>query len=375
MLDPRFRHCVPKYPVRHRRKVPFRPIVKPPRDFPRRTDELRHLDVELDRFILSAHDYLDLVVEAYATNVHYSTALEGNPLPLEEVRRLTRNSFEGLRAARLDAPRQEIVNHLIAWINPQAYQTPWTRQVLETHRYLMENVEPDSHPGVYRTGPAYLTQGRDVVFEGAKPESVPEEMESLLAWLNEEASAYFPVVAATVFFHEFESIHPFKDGNGRTGRTLFHAYLQNHGLPNAGLCKIEYEMTRDPDLYYTLLSWTDHSDSYTELLDFVMDSILAAYRDAIKAFAEKDLLSSGLDETARRLLIRAKQRKEWFKVADASDWVDGVGEQTVRRHLGDLVGLGVLDAEGQTRSRRYRFADPLRDVRQALGPPSAAAHR
>lgn len=371
MLPQKFAHCAPRYPVRHRPKIPFRPIVRAPPDLPQRAMELRQLDVEMDRFILNARDYLELVVDAFAVNVHYSTKLEGNPLSLEEVRRLTRNSFEGIRAGKLDAPRQEIVNHLVSWISPTAYRTPWTTQLVDTHRFLMEGVEPESHPGQYRTRPAYLTQGRDVVFEGAKPDAVPAEVESLLRWLNEEGIAFFPVVTATVFFHEFESIHPFRDGNGRTGRTLFHAYLQTHGLPNAGLCKIEYELLRDPDLYYTLLSWTDDRESYAELIDFVMDGTLAAYREAIEAFRRKDLLSSGLEEGARRILLRAKQKGDWFKIIEAVDWVEGVGEQTVRRHLNDLLDKGALEAEGHTRARRYRFADPLRGVRDAL----SRAHR
>lgn len=366
MLPPKYAHCVPRYPVRHQAKLPFRPLVQAPSGFPKLAIQLRRLDTELDRYILSARDYLEIVVDAFASNVHYSTKLEGNPLTLAEVQRLTRNSFEGVRAGKLDGPRQEVLNHLAAWLYPDYYQTPWTDQVKETHRFLMEGVEPESLPGQYRTTPAHITQGRDVVFEGAKPELIAEEMDSLLRWLNHEAPALFPVVAATVFFHEFESIHPFKDGNGRTGRTLFHGYLQLHGLPNSHLCKLEYELLKDPEVYYTLLSWADHSKSYVELVEFVTEATVRAYEKAIAEFQSKDLLSTGLEETPRRLLIRAKQHKEWFRVADAAGWVDSLGEQSIRRHLSDLVSMGVLDAEGQTRARRYRFADPLRQVREAM---------
>lgn len=366
MLPAKYAHCTPRYPVRHEKKVPFRPVVRAPQDLPQRISELRELEMELDRFVLRARDYLDLVVEAFATNVHYSTKLEGNPLSIEEVRRLTRDSFEGVRAGKLDRPRQEIVNHLMTWLEPRAYETPWTHHIVETHRYLMEGVDPESHPGEYRTRPAYISQGRDVVFEGAKPEGIAEEVGSLLAWLNQEGIAFSPVVAATVFFHEFESIHPFRDGNGRTGRTLFHAYLQTHGLPNAGLCKIEYQLTQDPELYHTLLSWTDDRGSYTELIDFFMDGILRAYHDAIRDFGAKDLLSAGIEEGARRILLRAKKTQEWFRVSDAVAWLGGGGEQTARRHLNGLLEAGALEAEGQTRARRYRFADPLRGVREAI---------
>lgn len=351
----------PTYPVRHRPKVPFQPRIKAPVGLTARLMEIQHLDAELDRHILRAGDYFDLVADAYATNFHYSTRLEGNDLGLEEVGRITRDTLRHGSDSTDNPPKvQEIVNHILA-ADSDFFTGPWSQDtILGLHTLLMRRAEPESDPGRYKTTRIPVTQGRDVVFVPARPEEVLAEMESLLAWVNDEAPTMHPLVAATVFFHEFESIHPFKDGNGRTGRMLFHGYLQTRGLPNAHLCKFEPHLTGEPEAYYRLLSWTDHSEDYRPLLDFVTNAVLRAYREAHAYFQERDLLSSGLDERARRLLIQAKRQKDWFSASEAAAWVEGITNETVLKYLNQLVNVGALEDNGKgTRAKRFRFARPF----------------
>ena len=356
-----FEHLQPPYPVRHQAKVPFRPHIRAPPDLTQRLLEIQRLDDELDRHILSARDYFDLASDAYGTNFHYSTRMEGNPLDLDEVRRITRESLRSRENLPKQPPQvQEIINHVLAASNP-ILEGPWSQdRIRALHAALMSNAEPDSGPGQYKTERNPITQGGDVVFAPARPEDVLAEMESLVTWVNEDAPALHPLVAATVFFHEFESIHPFRDGNGRTGRMLFHGYLRTRGLRNAHLCKFEPYLTGQPELYYRLLSWTDHSDDYRPLLDFFTDAVLRAYREAHEHLKARDLLSSGLDEHAKRLLIQAKAHGGWFSVSEATHWVDSIQDVTVRKHLNRLVEVGALEDNGKsTRGKRYRFASPF----------------
>jgi Fic family protein len=234
------------------------------------------------------------------------------------------------------------------------------------HLGLMMLVDPKARPGLYREvdSAVYTDQGQET-FHPCPPKHIEREMTSLLEWTNKSAPALHPAVAATLLFHEFESIHPFLDGNGRVGRTLFHLYLQQHGLPNAHLCMVEKELTKDPGLYYQLLGWTDQKASYTELLDHFTDALVNSYESALVRFTDKDLLSSELPETSKRLVVAARH-KDWFSVGEAARWVGGVGEQTIRNRLNELVGIGVLEARGQTRSRRYRFKHPLEELRRIV---------
>ncbi len=354
-------HLQPVYPVRHQAKVPFRPHIRAPSDLTAHLMEIQRLDDELDRHILSAQDYLDLASDAYGTNFHYSTRMEGNPLDLDEVRRITRESLRHTtRTSRQPPATQEIINHVLAASKP-ILEGPWNQnRILDLHRILMHDAEPRSNPGQYKTERNPITQEGDVVFAPARPEDVLAEMESLVTWVNEDAPTLHPLVAATVFFHEFESIHPFRDGNGRTGRMLFHGYLRTRGLRNSHLCKFEPYLTGEPELYYRLLSWTDFSGDYRPILDFFTNAVLRSYREAHAHLKERDLLSSGLDEHAKRLLIQAKTHGDWFTVSEATHWVDSIQDVTVRKHLNRLVDVGALEDNGKgTRGKRYRFASPF----------------
>jgi Fic family protein len=353
----------PEVVVHHKRKVPFDPQIPVDPELRDEILEIHSLDRELGEFILTAEDHLDLVFEeAWPVNFHRSTALEGNPLGIDEVREITRNTAHGETEQHVDFPMQEIYNHLSFWVTPDLLETPWDLDTIrQVHRRLLMGADEGVRPGEFREeGRASVcNDAGDEVFVGAPGTHIEEEMEALLTWLNERGGAYFPLITATVFCHEFESIHPFVDGNGRTGRVLFHGYLQNHGLPHSHLCTIEKQITENPRTYYNVLAWTDHEEDYELLLNYFTEATLTSYRNAVERFRSKDLLSGDMDEVKKRLLIKARREGGWFSSTEASDWISGRSQDTVRRHLNDLTDMDLLETKGQTRAKRYTFSNPL----------------
>lgn len=214
------KYKVPGYPVKHRRKIPFEPKLTMDLETRSMIRDIRSLDNILDGYILSAYDYLDLVQEAYASNIHWSTKIEGNELSLEQVRDLTHEYTAGRVTESPNGPTQEILNHLNSALSRNMFSLPWTLEtVLDVHDALMDGVG-ECEPGVIRTEEVsvYSSDGIEL-FRACPASSVTEELTNLIEWVNE--SPFDEVVTATLFFHEFESIHPFEDGNGRTGRVLF----------------------------------------------------------------------------------------------------------------------------------------------------------
>lgn len=348
------------YPVRHKRKVPYHPRIRTSPDVIAALNRINHLDLELGRFILSAEDYLQLAAEAYASNIHTSTAMEGNPLSREQVDQITWDSIgRGPPSEVQEWPMQEILNHLASWTT-NVFEGPWSSETLaDLHQALMLG-DPGSSPGQFRTERGGVeTSGGQELLVAAHPKHIEMEIDSLFDWLNAYSGGLHPVVAGAVFFHEFESIHPFSDGNGRTGRTLFHIYLQTHGLPHAKLCLIEQELVKDVELYYEILARTDWSGDYANLVHHFVSSVLASYESAVQKFRDRDLLSKGLDETATRLLVQGKSRGDWFSIRDARGWCPGTSDHVLRNRLETLVETGALVEAGQTSAKRYLFLDPL----------------
>ena len=350
------------YPVRHRRKVPFRPELTMVMETRARIRRIREIDERLNGFILSASDYLDLVNDAYASNVHWSTKIEGNPMTYEDVWKLTSEFTKGKARESPNGPVQEILNHLHFLFSDTNLCLPWdVSTILSVHRLLMDGVG-QATPGSLRTGDVSVVDpSGSELFIACPHQSVREELESLVSWVK--TSPFDEVVTSTLFFHEFESIHPFEDGNGRTGRTLFQILLQELGLRNCMLCKFEEKLlTRSHD-YYGLLGFTDQTQSYTQLVDYVTDALLESYVEAESVFSSKDRLKD-MDENTRLLAVNAKRVKE-FSFQEAASWVK-LGESSVRGRLDELTEMGILTKSGRTRSMRYTFDDPLRQVREMM---------
>ena len=346
------------YPVRHRRKDPFYPMLALDLDTREMICEIRGLDSSLGGFVLPEQDYRELALDAYSSDIHWSTRIEGNRMTLEEVRGLATEYMDGRIEEVNDGDAQEIINHLDIHFQG-VLEMPWSKDtILFVHRSLMTGIG-DVDPGVIRDVDVCV-RGSDgtELFIACPKGSVETELESLADWVN--TSPYGDIVTATLFFHEFESIHPFEDGNGRTGRVLFQALLKQLGLPNCDLCKFEEKMLSDTATYYDLLAYTDSTGNYTPLVRYVSESVLCAYREAVEEFSSRDRLK-GMDENTRFLAMKAKKRGS-FLLQDASSWLP-IGESAMRRRLDELVGLGILGKEGRTRSLRYVFLDPFRDLR------------
>lgn len=351
------------YPVKHRRKVPFNPILNVPKEIALWNSEIYRLESELNRYILSAEDYLELISEAFADNIHRSTKLEGNPLPLDEVRRLTRGTFkEGFTEKQYEFPVQEILNHIGAYMIPKLNINWDLEQIQIIHSFLMFG-DDGSSPGELREDETsvYSSEGQEL-FVPCPPSHIEEEMKSLLHWINHTGPALYPVVAGALLFHEFESIHPFKDGNGRCGRTIFHMYIQNHGLENSKLCFIEQEIVSNPESYYDMLAKCDFTGDYTALIKYFTLSVKSSYEKAVNRLKEKDLLSRDIDEISKRILIKAKERRDSFVLNDARSWFNNISDYILRNRLTELVEIGALWSEGATRDKSYIFADPMRKL-------------
>lgn len=139
--------------------------------------------------------------------------------------------------------------------------------------------------------------------------------------------------------------------------------MQELGFGKFGLCKVEDKLLKESSIYYSILEYTDHTGDYTPTVRFFIDCICDAYYEALDEFSAKDVLKD-MDENMRTIASRSRSEKDWFSIADVVGWVKGLSEQSVRNKLSELVDLGVLEKEGRTRSTRFRFADPFREIKK-----------
>lgn len=187
-------------------------------------------------------------------NVHASTAIEGNPLTLEQVRALE----EGRTLSRSgERPKREVINYFagLRYVEKNAaVETIRHDDVLELHRILAGEVMDQGEAGRYRTMGVrvgdYLPPPAD---------AVSGLMFELLEWWNTAATKLSPVLSSAILHHRFESIHPFADGNGRTGRALSLWELYRRGFDTHHIFSVDEFYWEDRPRYYAELDAVRHA--------------------------------------------------------------------------------------------------------------------
>lgn len=161
--------------------------------------------------------------EALIRATHASTAIEGNPLTLEEVSKLA----QGRKVTATRRAKQEVLNYLDVLGNIEKYQENkkiTEPHILKLHKDITKGtLENPEWEGTYRKIQVYVGNRitGEKVFVPPAPEDIPFLMKNLIDWLNsEEFYKLHPVLVAGISHHEFVRIHPFVDGNGRTARAL-----------------------------------------------------------------------------------------------------------------------------------------------------------
>jgi cell filamentation protein, protein adenylyltransferase len=186
--------------------------------------------------------------DARARNVHASTAIEGNPLTLEQVRALE----EGRSLETSDARSQrEVLNYFAALRHIEknaAKKILRHEDVLKLHRILTTDVMEQGEAGRYRT-----IAVRVGAYVPPPAPDVSGLMFELLEWWNRQAGELSPVLSSAIVHYRFEAIHPFADGNGRTGRALALWELYRRGFDTHHIFSVDEYYWEDRPRYYAAL--------------------------------------------------------------------------------------------------------------------------
>ncbi len=181
-------------------------------------------------------------------NTHSSTAIEGNPLTLEQVRAVEEGREIPAVAARV---KREVVNYFAAlhFVEKNATKKVISHEeIFRLHKIMAGDVMDQGTAGRYRT--IAVRVGRYVP---PPPADVSGLMFELLAWWNKESIQMSPVLSSAIIHYRFEAIHPFADGNGRTGRALALWELYRRGFDTHHIFSVDEFYWEDRPRYYAAL--------------------------------------------------------------------------------------------------------------------------
>lgn len=301
--------------------------------------------------------------DAIIRSAHSSTAIEGNPLTLEEVSALAQG--REVMARRKD--RAEVLNYLEALdkIPSFASHKPFTlADLLEIHKVVTrDTLEDPSYEGILR--PVQVIIGnpvtREVTFRPPDTEEVPGLIEDFLEWFNSsEIDTLDPVVAAGLTHYELVRIHPFVDGNGRTARIMATMLLYKRGFDLKRFFALDDYYDHDRNSYYTALQTVDPETlNVTEWLEYFTEGVAVSIKTVkekviglsqnIKVLKEKGQVA--LNE--RQMQIVEKIISEGQITNKDIQEMFGISNVAAYKELSKLVELEVLSQEGKGRTTHY----------------------
>ena len=237
--------------------------------------------------------------DARSRNVHASTAIEGNPLTLEQVRAVE----EGRSIVAADArSKREVVNYLagLRFIEKRAQQENIGHaEIFALHQILADGVMEPGEAGRYRA-----IGVRVGAYLPPEPDQIAASMSDLLQWWNEDTRDLSPVLSSAILHYRFEAIHPFADGNGRAGRALAIWELYRRGFDSHHIFSIDEFYWENRPAYYAALDAVRHqNDDLSSWLEYSAGGIRQTLERVwlrVQVFAAK---------APQKLILRPRQEQ------------------------------------------------------------------
>lgn len=199
-------------------------------------------------------------------SIHSSLAIEANSLSLGQVKDVINNKIVLGEQKEI----QEVKNayeayEMLSVINPfKLYDLKKLHSVMT--KYLVDE------SGEFRKGEEGVFSGDKCIFMAPPARLVPELMEQLFSFMNDQREEVHPLIMSAVFHYEFVFIHPFTDGNGRMAR-LWHSALLYNWKPIFEFIPIESQIEKFQEDYYEAIAKCHINGNSNFFIEFMLEQI------------------------------------------------------------------------------------------------------
>ncbi|MBR0573793.1 MULTISPECIES: Fic family protein [Pasteurellaceae] len=186
-------------------------------------------------------------------------------------------------------------------------------------------------------------------------------MENLIEFINtEDRFELDPLTKMAIIHHQFESIHPFYDGNGRTGRILNILYLVKENLLDIPILYLSRYLIENKSDYYTLLQAVRDSQNWEDWVQYILNAIIETAQSTIELVKQikilmqnfKNQFRSELPKIYSQDLLNQLFMHPYSKIAFIQNHL-GVSDKTAKRYLDELCRIGLLKKEKIGRENFY----------------------
>ncbi|MEQ4616588.1 MAG: Fic family protein [Corticimicrobacter sp.] len=268
---------------------------------------------------------------------------------------------------------EEVTNYLHAfrWTQEQLRDPKGlpisVRLLCEAHRRLLDGARgAGKQPGELRRSQNWIggTRPGNAVFVPPPPERVTTSLADMERFIHDTATDLPPLVKVALIHAQFETIHPFLDGNGRIGRLLIAALFEHWGLLSEPLMYLSGYLKQHQSEYYRRLSAIRTEGDWESWMRFFLEGIITAAGDAEKNIIE---VASLVAADRKHLLQSAKAGPASYRLFEMLPMMPRFTIERVRQQLDTsfptataavkvLENLGIVtEMTGQKKNRSYSY--------------------
>lgn len=305
---------------------------------------------------------LEMQAEANAQSSYSSTSIEGNPLPLTDVKKLLKQ-----KPAQLRNTEKEVLNYnnALIWLNEKLESSNLDFNlalVLQLHQKVIAGLLPKAQTGKLRQEPVFVNDPklRKTIYWPPDHKDVPKLLNELTDFISVNQKQMDPIILAGIFHKQFVVIHPFIDGNGRTVRLATKVLLARLGIDTFNLFSFENYYNQSVTRYFQNVGVRgDYYDiakklDFTSWLEYFAEGILDELL-RVKKILEKEVQTGEpnqklsvdqqrlLDFIIKNAFIKDKDYAKFTKRAKATRALD----------FKKLIALDLIERKGVGPSTYY----------------------
>ena len=317
---------------------------KPPFDI---TDKIATFTLEICQLVRQFQDTTNfsknpkLRKKNRIKSIYSSLSIEHNSLTEDQVTAV----INGIKVIAPQRDILEVQNACSAYENLSKLNPYNISDLLKTHAIMMRGLSTDA--GYFRARGVGVYKGSALIHMGTRPEYVPTLMQQLIDWTKK--SKIHPLIKSCIFHYEFEYIHPFSDGNGRTGR-LWHTLILSKWEPLFAWLPIESLIYERQSEYYKALSASDNEGKSTKVIEFM----LAVIRDVLKKNVGINLENEDGIKKINQGRVLGYLEKNPKTSATKTALELGLSSRQVERIIAHLKKEGYLQREGSNKSGSWK---------------------
>jgi len=252
-----------------------------------------------------------------------------------------------------------------------------SRLIKEVHQILMENLRgEEKYPGEFRRSQNWIGPADDTLknarFIPPHPEDMVEAMSDLERFIN-NGDQLEPLIKIALIHYQFETIHPFLDGNGRIGRLLINLFLMEQKLLTHETLYISYYLKQNRIEYYDRLMEVRTKGNYEQWVKFFLRAIYESAQDAIQTIEELVKLHDRNSDVVKKTGKAAKTVMKIFNYLERSPIIEikktskelGISFNATANAVDILVNLDILkQTENVQRNRVFAYEEYLQVLRK-----------